>query len=91
MPTTLNLETGRPATLVSSARRNVVLVLPGANVAAIFLETITIVRDVQGQRLGDRLAQTRVVEGFGAKDLVSAFQEWWRNHQPYFFFASDRR
>jgi hypothetical protein len=27
--------------------------------------------------LGDRLALTQVVEGFGAKDVVSSAQEWW--------------
>jgi hypothetical protein len=35
-------------------------------------------RDVQGQRLGDRLAQMQVVEGLGAKDLVDEFQRWWQ-------------
>src|SRR5713101_7674129 len=33
-------------------------------------------RDPQGQRLGDRLAQTQVIEGLGAKDLVKSFQDW---------------
>jgi len=47
------------------------------SVVAAFLEAATIVRDPQGQRLGDRFALTQVVEGFGAKDVVSAFQEWW--------------
>lgn len=74
--TVMGLETGRPATLGGSVRRNVLLLLPGANVVAIFLEGVTVVRDPQGQRLGDRLAQTQVVEGLGAKDLVKAFQEW---------------
>jgi hypothetical protein len=35
------------------------------------------VRDPQGQRLGDRLAQTQVVEGFGARDLAAHFVRWW--------------
>jgi uncharacterized RDD family membrane protein YckC len=74
----ISLETGRPAGLGSSVRRNLVLLLPGANVAALFLEVITLARDVQGQRLGDRLAQTQVVEGLGAKDLVGALQRWWQ-------------
>src|SRR5262249_56852215 len=42
---------------------------------AILLEARTVVRDRQGQRLGDTLAQTQVVEGFGAKDLVKSFQD----------------
>jgi hypothetical protein len=78
----INLETGRPANLWSSVRRNFLLLIPGANVAAIFLEAFTIARDVQGQRLGDRLAQTQVVEGFGVQDLVDAFQQWWRGILP---------
>jgi uncharacterized RDD family membrane protein YckC len=72
----VSLETGRLSTLAGSVRRNGVLLLPGANLVAIFLEARTIVHDPQGQRLGDRLAQTQVVEGFGAKDLVKAFQNW---------------
>ena len=31
-------------------------------------------RDPQGQRLGDRLAMTQVVDGYGVKDLVSDLQ-----------------
>jgi uncharacterized RDD family membrane protein YckC len=73
----VGLETGMPATPGSSLRRNVVFVLPGANLAAAFLETRTLVRDVQGQRLGDRLAHTQVVDGFGVKDLAHSFIEWW--------------
>lgn len=72
----ISLETGRPSSLTGSVRRNALLLLPGANVVAIFLEAGTIVRDPQGQRLGDRLAQTQVVEGWGAKDLVKSFQDW---------------
>ena len=72
----ISLETGRPSSLAGSVRRNLLLLLPGANVAAIFLEVRTLVRDPQGQRLGDRLAQTQVVEGLGAKDLVKSFQDW---------------
>jgi uncharacterized RDD family membrane protein YckC len=72
----ISLETGRPSSLAGSVRRNLLLLLPGANVVAIFLEARTVVRDSQGQRLGDRLAQTQVVEGSGAKDLVKSFQDW---------------
>lgn len=72
----ISLETGRPSSLAGSVRRNLLLLLPGANIVAIFLEAGTLVRDPQGQRLGDRLAQTQVVEGLGAKNLVKAFQDW---------------
>jgi len=73
----VNLATGRPCGWGPCVRRNVVFVLPGANVVAAFLEASTIMRDPQGQRLGDRFAVTQVVEGFGAKDVVTAVQEWW--------------
>jgi hypothetical protein len=33
-------------------------------------------RDPQGQRLGDRLAQTQVVEGAGVAELVKELEEW---------------
>lgn len=72
----IELETSRPCTIAGSLRRNVLLVLPGANLVAVFLEARTILRDPQGQRLGDRLAQTQVVEGLGARDLVKSFQNW---------------
>jgi uncharacterized RDD family membrane protein YckC len=73
----INLETGQPASLAKSISRNILFVMPGANVVAAFLETTTTIRDPQGQRLGDRFALTQVVEGFGAKDVVAAIQEWW--------------
>ena len=60
-------------------RRNALLLLPGANVVAIFLEGKTIVMDPLGQRLGDRLALTQVVDALGARDVVNAFQEWLRS------------
>jgi len=72
----VDLETGRVASVSGSVRRNLLLLLPGANVAAIFLETRTIAADPQGQRLGDRLAQTQVIEGAGARDLAKSFQDW---------------
>ena len=72
----ISLENSRPCSLAGSVRRNLLLLLPGTNVVAIFLEARTVVRDPQGQRLGDRLAQTQVVEGLGAKDLVKSFQDW---------------
>ena len=72
----IDLETGRPTSWSGSVKRNLVLLLPGANVAAVFLEGRTILVDPQGQRLGDRFAQTQVVEGAGARDLVRLLRDW---------------
>jgi hypothetical protein len=73
----IDLATGRPCSFRAAVRRNALHVLPGANVVAAFLETATIVRDPYGMRLGDRFALTQVVDGFGARDIVAAVQEWW--------------
>jgi uncharacterized RDD family membrane protein YckC len=78
----VDLATGRPCSFRAAVRRNVLLVLPGANVVAAFLEATTIVQDPCGQRLGDRFAMTEVVEGFGASDVVAAVQEWWLRFTP---------
>jgi uncharacterized RDD family membrane protein YckC len=75
----VDLQTGRPCGPIGSAIRNIVLVLPGANLVALFLETASIARDPQGQRLGDRLAQTQVVEGVGVRDLAAEFLHGWRD------------
>lgn len=75
----IKVETGAPATLIGSLGRNFLFVVPGANVAAIFLEALTTVRDPQGQRLGDKLARTQVVEGLGAKDVAKLAEEWRRS------------
>ena len=72
----ISMETGRPSSFAGSVERNFLLLLPGANVVAVFLEARTIVADPQGQRLGDRLAQTQVVEGAGARELVKSLQDW---------------
>ena len=75
--TVISLETGLPCTLAGAIRRNVFFLFPGANIAAVFLEARTVVRDPHGHRLGDRLAQTQVVRGLGAADLAQAFARWW--------------
>jgi uncharacterized RDD family membrane protein YckC len=72
----VDLEAGLPSGFGASIRRNALFVLPGANVIAVFLEASTLLREPQGQRLGDRFALTQVVEGFGAKDLVIDVQQW---------------
>jgi uncharacterized RDD family membrane protein YckC len=73
----VHVDTGQRCGLAGSLKRNVVLVIPGANLVAVLLEARTLVRDPQGQRLGDRIAHTQVVEGFGARELVKDLQDWW--------------
>ena len=73
----VNVRTGQLCSWKDSVLRNLFVLIPGANVVAVFLESITIIRDPQGQRLGDRLAQTQVIEGLGAKVLATSFQKWW--------------
>jgi uncharacterized RDD family membrane protein YckC len=70
----INLGNGRPCGRIQSAQRNFILVVPGLNVVAIALEAVAVPRDPQGQRLGDKLANTQVVEGFGAREFMTSFQ-----------------
>jgi uncharacterized RDD family membrane protein YckC len=71
----ISLETGRPCTRAGSVRRNFLFLVPGLNLVAGILETVTIVRDPQGQRLGDRIAHTQVVDGLGARELIKLLQK----------------
>jgi uncharacterized RDD family membrane protein YckC len=73
----IHVDSGDPCGVRGSITRNLFLILPGVNIVALVLEARTLVRDPQGQRLGDRLAQTQVVEGLGARDVVTALQQWW--------------
>lgn len=73
----VDLETQAPVGVRGSAERNLTSVIPGANVVAMILETVTIIRDPQGQRLGDRFACTQVVDGFGLKELAESWVQWW--------------
>jgi hypothetical protein len=78
----IHLESGRPAGGMASMRRNLLFLLPGANLVALGLESLMIVRDPQGQRLGDRLAQTQVVDSSTVRELARGFAEWWRRFLP---------
>ncbi len=71
----IRLDTGRPAGARSSVQRNIVWLIPGANIPAVFLEGLTVVRDPKGQRLGDRIALTQVVDGFGAREFVKILRD----------------
>jgi uncharacterized RDD family membrane protein YckC len=70
----ISLDHGRPCSRVQSAQRNFILLVPGLNLVAAGLETIAVTRDPQGQRLGDMLANTQVIEGFGAREFATSFQ-----------------
>ncbi len=70
----ISLGDGRPCSRLHSAQRNFILLVPGLNVVAVVLESLAIRRDSQGQRLGDTLANTQVVEGLGARELVTSLQ-----------------
>ena len=70
----ISLADGRPCSRLHSAQRNFILLVPGLNVVAAALETVAVVRDPQGQRLGDTLANTQVVEGLGARELATSLQ-----------------
>jgi uncharacterized RDD family membrane protein YckC len=70
----IDIASGRPCSRLQSAQRNFILVVPGLNVVATGLETIAVPRDPQGQRLGDKLANTQVIEGFGAREFATSFQ-----------------
>jgi uncharacterized RDD family membrane protein YckC len=71
----VNLDTGRPCGRLQSAKRNVIFIVPGLNIVAIGFEAVAIFQDAQGQRLGDRIANTQVVDGLGAKEFVHEFQK----------------
>jgi uncharacterized RDD family membrane protein YckC len=70
----ISLASGRPCGRWHSAQRNFILLVPGLNVVAAALEAVAIARDPQGQRLGDTLANTQVVEGLSARELVTSLQ-----------------
>jgi uncharacterized RDD family membrane protein YckC len=71
----ISLDHRGPCSRLQSAQRNFILLVPGLNVVATALESIAVTRDPQGQRLGDMLANTQVIEGFGARELATSFQQ----------------
>jgi uncharacterized RDD family membrane protein YckC len=66
----IELETAKPVTIAGSLHRNLVLAVPGMNLVALFFEARQVRADPHGMRLGDRFAETQVVHGMGAVDLV---------------------
>jgi len=70
----ISLADGRPCSRLHSTQRNFILLVPGLNIVAVVLESLAIRRDPQGQRFGDTLANTQVVEGLGARELVTSLR-----------------
>ncbi len=71
----IDLDTGRPCGRMAAAKRNFIFIVPGLNIVAAGLEAVATLRDPQGQRLGDRIANTHVIEGLGAKEFVKGVRE----------------
>ena len=70
----ISLSNGRPCSRLHSAQRNFILLVPGLNVVATVSEAVAVARDPQGQRLGDTLANTQVVEGLSVRELAALLQ-----------------
>ena len=68
-------EDGKPAGLKRVVLRNIVFLVPGANIAGVIWESVFVCRSKAGYRLGDKIAQTQVVEGKRVLDLASYIQE----------------
>ena len=68
----VELKTAKPVRTAASLKRNFLFVIPGMNLFALIFEAQQVRADPQGMRLGDRLAQTQVVYGKDAVDLVKA-------------------
>lgn len=64
----------RPCTRLHSVQRDFILLVPGLNVVAVLFEIAAVVRDPQGQRLGDTLANTKVVEGLSIREVAASLQ-----------------
>jgi uncharacterized RDD family membrane protein YckC len=71
----ISLANGCPCSRLHSVQRNFILLVPGLNIVAVALESVAIARDPQGQRLGDTLANTQVVEGMSVKELAASLQQ----------------
>ncbi len=73
--TVIEIDSGRSCTLSRSIQRNILFLIPGFNLVAVVLEAFAYRRDPQGQRLGDKIAQTQVVVGKDAKELTKLLQQ----------------
>lgn len=73
--TVVRLDGGTPIGPARSLARNVLFLVPGFNLAALGWETTLSMRDPQGFRLGDRLANTQVVEGKELSELMRELRD----------------
>ena len=71
----IDLTTGEAAGIRSSVVRNLLFLVPGAQLMAAILEAYTSAKDRLGLRLGDLLAHTQVVEAAALRDLVAELQK----------------
>ncbi len=67
----IRLEDESLAGINDSLRRNFIFILPGVNIAAVIFEWFAIGRDKQGFRLGDKIAQTQVVNGKSCLESIA--------------------
>jgi uncharacterized RDD family membrane protein YckC len=69
----IRVSDGKPCNLSQSILRNAFFVIPGMNVVSFIFEGYFIFNDKQGSRLGDKFAQTQVVEG---KEMPALVKYW---------------
>lgn len=71
----IRLEDGKPAKWIQLLIRNIIFLIPGANLAGVIWESVFVWYNKRGCRLGDKLAQTQVVHGKRVPDLAFFIQE----------------
>ena len=70
----IRVSDGKPCKVSQSILRNTFFVIPGMNIVSLIFEVYFIINDKQGIRLGDKLAQTQVVEGKEMPELAKYWQ-----------------
>ena len=70
----IQITNGKPCKISQSILRNTLFIIPGLNIVSFFFEVFLIYKDKQGIRLGDRLANTQVIEGMKVPELAKYFQ-----------------
>jgi len=70
----IQVTNGKPCGIWQSIGRNILLIIPGINMVTCFFEFVLIYKDKHGIRLGDRIANTQVIEGMEVPELAKYFQ-----------------